>query len=118
MNRNPLIPFALIAILGIGLMFLISFVGVDNMDEIAKGEEGGGETAAPAAPEELYAANCLGCHGDQLQGVVGPALAKIGSEYDAEHIQGVILNGQGTMPAQGLNAEQAKSLAAWLAEKK
>jgi cytochrome c550 len=117
MNRNPLIPFALIAVLGIGAMFLFSFVGVDNMEEMAQ-DENPGETAEPATPEELYAANCLACHGDQLQGVVGPKLANIGSEYDAEHIQGVILNGQGSMPPIAVDAEKAKALATWLAEKK
>ncbi len=118
MNRNPLIPFALIAFLGIGLMFLLSFVGLDNMEEMAN-EDKPGATAEPASPDELYAANCLSCHGDQLQGGFGPELAKIGSEYDAEHIEGVILNGQeGGMPAGLVNAEGAKALAEWLAEKK
>jgi cytochrome c550 len=116
MNRNPLIPFALIAFLGIGLMFLFSFVGLDNMDEMAGKEE---ETGPAATPEELYAANCLSCHGDQLQGVVGPALANIGSEYDVAHIQDVIVNGQGSgMPGGLVTGEQAKALAEWLAEKK
>lgn len=117
MNRNPLIPFALIAFLGLGLMFLLSFVGLDNMEEIAKGDEAG-DTAEPATPEDIYAQSCISCHGDQLQGVVGPALANIGSKYDAAHIEGVILNGQGTMPAGVVDAEKAKILAEWLAEKK
>ncbi|WP_456278256.1 cytochrome c550 [Bacillus sp. AK128] len=117
MNRNPLIPFALIAILGIGAMFLFSFVGLDNADEMAHGGEE--EPAAEAStPEELYAANCLSCHGDQLQGGFGPALANIGSQYDAEHIQGVITNGQGSMPAIAIDADKAQALAEWLAEKK
>jgi cytochrome c550 len=116
MNRNPLIPFALIAFLGIGLMFLFSFVGLDNMDEMAGKEE---DTGPVATPEELYAKSCLSCHGDQLQGVVGPALTNIGSEYDAAHIQDVIINGQGSgMPAGLVTGEQAKALAEWLAEKK
>ncbi|WP_246940418.1 cytochrome c550 [Bacillus pinisoli] len=117
MNRNPLIPFALIAILGIGAMFLFSFIGLDNADEMAHGGET--EKAGEAlTPEELYAANCLSCHGDQLQGGFGPALANIGSQYDAAHIEGVINNGQGSMPGAIVNAEQAKALAAWLEEKK
>lgn len=115
MNRNPLIPFALIAFLGIGLMFLFSFVGLDNADEMANPEK---EEAVAATPEDVYKQSCLSCHGDQLQGVVGPALAKIGSQYDAAHIEGVITNGQGNMPAGIVDAEKAKMLAEWLAEKK
>jgi cytochrome c550 len=117
MNRNPLIPFALIAILGIGAMFLFSFVGLDNADEMAHGGETE-EAGEATTPEDLYAANCLSCHGDQLQGGFGPALANIGSKYDAAHIQGVITNGQGAMPAIAIDAEKTKALAEWLAEKK
>ncbi|MBM6619273.1 cytochrome c550 [Bacillus suaedaesalsae] len=117
MNRNPLIPFALIAFLGIGLMFLFSFVGLDNADEMANpGEK---KEAVASTPEDLYKQSCLSCHGDQLQGVVGPALANIGSQYDVAHIEDVIVNGQGSgMPGGLVNAEQAKALAEWLAEKK
>jgi cytochrome c550 len=118
MNRNPLIPFALIAILGIGAMFLFSFVGLDNADEIARGDEETEEVGEAQTPEELYAANCLSCHGDQLQGGFGPALANIGSQYDVEHIEGVINNGQGSMPPALVDPEKAKALAEWLAEKK
>ncbi|MBM7660808.1 cytochrome c550 [Bacillus mesophilus] len=118
MNRNPLIPFALIAILGIGAMFLFSFVGLDNADEMAHGGEETEEAGEATTPEELYAANCLSCHGDQLQGGFGPALANIGSKYDAETIQGIITNGQGSMPAIAIDAEKAQALATWLSEKK
>lgn len=40
MNRNPLIPFALIIVFGIGLMVAFSFIGLDNMKEMAEEKEG------------------------------------------------------------------------------
>ena len=42
MNRNPVIPYILIFVFGIGLMFLLSFKGLGDMDELAKEKEGGG----------------------------------------------------------------------------
>lgn len=117
MNRNPLIPFVLIAILGLSAMFLFSFVGLDNMDEMAN-EDGAGDTAEAATPEDLYAANCLSCHGGNLEGGFGPALATIGSKYTAEEVKGIIQNGVGKMPAINVDAEKAQAIADWLAEKK
>ncbi|MCY8552750.1 cytochrome c, partial [Bacillus haynesii] len=35
MNRNPLIPFLLIAIMGIGLVFILSIKGLYDAKEIA-----------------------------------------------------------------------------------
>ena len=38
MNRNPLIPFLLIAIMGIGLLSILSIKGLDDAKEIAAEE--------------------------------------------------------------------------------
>lgn len=87
---------------------------------------GGGETpsnttqTADNSPEALYKANCIACHGADLQGISGPNLQQVGSRLDAGAIEGIIRNGKGSMPSmsRGLNDEQIKSLSAWLAEKK
>lgn len=83
---------------------------------------GGGETAAPAADnsaaEGLFAQSCASCHGQNLEGGVGPDLTKVGSKLDAAGIEGVITNGQGAMPAGLLQGDDAKAVAEWLASHK
>ncbi|MBT2754700.1 cytochrome c [Mesobacillus foraminis] len=121
MNRNPIIPFVLIMVFGIGLMFLLSFKGVGDSKEMAKEQEGGGENTeevADASPEELYQQSCIGCHGDQMQGVSGPALKTVGSKYSKDEIQEILVNGlPGGMPG-GLVPGNEEKVAQWLSEMK
>ncbi|RSK27874.1 cytochrome c [Bacillus sp. HMF5848] len=124
MNRNPLLGFGLIMVLGVILMVVVSFVGNSNYKELALEAEGGkateeqaGDTEA-ASPDAIYAKSCIGCHGQNLEGGVGPKLDDIGSRLTAEQIQDVIINGQGTMPGNLVGPAEAEALANWLAEKK
>ena len=110
MNRNPLIPFAFIAVLGLGLMFLFSFVGLNQAKNIADGGTGG--EVELLTGEELYQRSCIGCHGNELQGVAGPALVNL--QLTEEEIKDVIVNGQGTMPGNLASPEEAAVLAEWL----
>jgi len=73
-----------------------------------------------AAAEAIYGKSCISCHGDQLQGGVGPALADVGSRLNVSQIKGVIERGRGIMPGfQGsLSAEEIANLSKWLSEKK
>lgn len=121
MNRNPIIPFSIIAVVGILLMMSMSFYGVNKADELAAGEDGHGEgapTEEVTDPEAIYAQSCAMCHGQNLEGVAGPGLANIGGKLTVEEINGVITNGQGTMPGGLVDAAKAEILAQWLAEKK
>ncbi|MCP8967155.1 cytochrome c550 [Ectobacillus ponti] len=120
MKRNPLIPFALIAVLGIGLMFLFSFQGLNKGKELAEAQKNGGtaKQTANAKPEDIVKQNCTSCHGDQLQGAVGPNLQKVGAKLSKDDIQNVILKGRGNMPAGLLPADQATKVADWLSKKK
>ncbi|SEM29375.1 cytochrome c550 [Mesobacillus persicus] len=120
MNRNPIIPFVVIMVFGIGLMFFLSFKGLGDAEQMAKESEEGGHTeeVADASPEELYQQSCIGCHGDQLQGVSGPALTAVGSKLSQEEIQDILVNGTpGGMPG-GLVAGNEEKVAQWLAEMK
>lgn len=66
-------------------------------------------------------ANCITCHGDQLQGGAGPNLQKIGAELTAEQLYGIITKGKGgMMPSfkDRLKDEEIANVAMWLAEKK
>jgi len=118
MKRNPLIPFALIAALGIVVMLLISLKGAKQADEIAKG--GKPDKAAVATkPDQIYAQTCVSCHGDQLQGVVGPNLTKVGARYSEDEIKDILKNGkEGGMPAGLVSGAQLDAVAKWLSEKK
>lgn len=119
MKRNPLIPFALIAVLGIGLMLLLSFQGLNKAEQIAEAKKNGGKATQTASkPEDIYKQTCIGCHGDQLQGGVGPNISKIGGKLSEDEIKNTILNGKGNMPPGLLPADQAAKMAKWLAEKK
>ncbi|MBT2645974.1 cytochrome c [Bacillus sp. ISL-34] len=109
MNRNPVMPFIIIMVFGIGLMFLLSFKGLGDAKDLAKEKEGGGKTeeseSASASPEDIYKQNCISCHGDAYQGGVGPALKGVGDRLSVDEVKDVITNGRGAMPP-GLVEEQ------------
>jgi mono/diheme cytochrome c family protein len=70
-----------------------------------------------AKAEALFKANCMSCHGANLQGDFGPNLTKVGARLSKDKIAAQITNGGGDMPAQGKNiaAADIAILAAWLA---
>ncbi|QHS22784.1 cytochrome c [Virgibacillus sp. MSP4-1] len=128
MKKNPVIPFGIIAVLGIVAMIILSGVGVNQMDEAGKGEkgdsteqqaEGGGETT-DAKPEDIFQNTCASCHGADLAGTgAAPSLQTVGSKYSASEIEEIINNGtDGGMPGGLVKPEQATKIAEWLAEKK
>ncbi len=74
-----------------------------------------GGTAA-ASGEAIYKKSCISCHGDQLQGAMGPNLQKIGSKMNKDQIVTIVSNGKGAMPAfKGkLSDNEIGALADWL----
>ncbi|WP_189031791.1 c-type cytochrome [Paenibacillus albidus] len=73
-----------------------------------------------ASAEATVKASCVSCHGDQLQGGVGPSLQQAGGEHDAEELYSIISKGRGQMPSfkDQLAPEEIANVAMWLAEKK
>ncbi|RHW41032.1 cytochrome c [Neobacillus notoginsengisoli] len=118
--KNPVVPFIMIMVLGIGLMFILSFKGLGDMKEVAEGGKAGGEkTTEVAKPEDLYQdKGCIGCHGEQLEGKSGPKLSDVGSKLDEGEIKDIIVNGKGSMPQGLATGADADALAKWLADKK
>lgn len=111
MTRNPLIPYALIAVAGIIIIIVLSSIGIVDMNEEAGGEE------TVAAPEEIYQESCASCHGGSLEGGTAPALDTIGAKLNAEEIADIIQNGtDGGMPPALVTGEAQQKLAEWLAE--
>ncbi|MFS1517888.1 cytochrome c550 [Bacillus sp. SCS-151] len=113
MNRNPLVPYALIAVLGIGLMLFLSFKGLGDAEKIALGEEEPQEEVVQS-PEEIYNGSCIGCHGGNYEGVAGPALLGVGDKLDLDQIKDILANGKGTMPPGLVPADQLDAMAEWL----
>ncbi|MFU0791447.1 cytochrome c550 [Cerasibacillus sp. JNUCC 74] len=125
MKRNPVVPYALIAILGILAVIVISFVGLNQREDIKKAEEGGGEQTEKSQegetsddPEAIYESNCSSCHGADLSGGAGPDLTQVGSKLSKDEVQNIIINGKGQMPPGLATEAEAEVLAEWLAEKK
>ncbi|WP_101844311.1 cytochrome c550 [Halobacillus sp. Marseille-P3879] len=118
MRRNPVIPFALIAVLGILVMIVVSSVGINEREAIENAEDGEESEETAAGPEEMYEQQCSSCHGGDLEGQNGPNLQEVGSRYDASEIQDIIENGKGggAMPAGLYTGDDAATLAEWLAE--
>lgn len=119
MNRNPIIPFVLIMVIGVAAMFLMSFKGLGDAEEIAAEKDGGGQkTADAASPEDTYASTCAGCHGGDFKGVSGPKLLGVGDKYSQDELVDILTNGKtgniGQMPG-GLIPGQEKAMAEWLA---
>jgi cytochrome c550 len=108
MKRNPLIPFAITAVVGIAIMLVMSAVGVNEAKEKASG---GGESKSG---EEIVQQTCTSCHGQNLEGGVGPSLQDVGSKYKPDEIVEIIQNGKGNMPAQSLSIEEAQKVAEYL----
>lgn len=76
MKKNPIVPYAVIAVLGILAMVILSGVGLNQMDEVQDQDDnqeeqgqGNGEGAADVTnPEEIFSQMCASCHGADLSG--------------------------------------------------
>ncbi|WEG14248.1 cytochrome c [Pullulanibacillus sp. KACC 23026] len=117
MKRNPLIPFAFIAVIGIVLMLVIGVWGGNTARERANGGSSTSQSQAQT-PDKIFQQNCSSCHGDQLQGGIGPNLQKIGSKLSKDQILTQIKNGGGAMPANVIQGKDAEAVATWLSKKK
>ncbi|WHY84746.1 cytochrome c [Neobacillus novalis] len=119
MKKNPAIPYIIILVFGIVLVFILSFKGLNDMKEVAKEKGAGGaktEEVASAKPEDLYkSAGCINCHGGEYQGVVGPSLKGTGLSKD--EVKDILVNGKGTgMPAGLVPADQVDAMADWISK--
>lgn len=83
------------------------------------------ETAAPAGPnaEAIVKAKCATCHGQNLEGTIGPKLADIGARLTKDDIAKIIKDGKtgtiGVMPPGSLtDQKEIDAVAAYLAAKK
>lgn len=116
MSRNPLIPFGLIAVIGIVAAIIFSVIGLSEQQNIADGEEGGESVSLD--PESIAEQSCMSCHGQDLAGTdMAPELQEVGNRLSEEEINDIIVNGIDGTAMQGgfVNNEEAQVLAEWLA---
>lgn len=123
MKRNPLIPFGMIAVLGIVLMLSLSVWGGGAAQERAAKENGTAvedeANLASLPADEIFGQKCAACHGQNLEGVGGaPNLQKVGAKLSKKEILDQIANGGGIMPGGLITGEAADKVATWLSEKK
>lgn len=125
MRGKPLYPYAGIAIVGIAIMIVLSFVGVNQKDArlALEGEEPAQEeTADSTSPtslgEESYQNTCIGCHGGNFEGPMA-SLVGIGEKYSKEDIIAIIQEGGEEFGAPGMAAYpnvDAEAIAEYLLE--
>ncbi|MDQ0205556.1 c-type cytochrome [Alkalicoccobacillus murimartini] len=121
MKGSPLIPFALIALIGILLMAGLSAYGVLERSAQEEQENGNGEEEPVeiddpiVAGEELAQQSCINCHGGDLAGGMGPAINGLEGELSLEEISTIIKEGIGSMPPQTqYSSEEADAISEYL----
>ncbi|MFB4213742.1 cytochrome c [Shouchella sp. JSM 1781072] len=104
-------------------LFLTACGGGDGDDaEAPETDNGnGGEESSEmgdydvAQAEQTYQQSCIQCHAGLDEGGSGPALAN--NNLAPDEIREIILNGQGSMPAQShLEEDEVDNLSMWLAD--
>lgn len=88
-------------------------------DNTSTNNGGGGTTTANAGdPQKIFNQKCSSCHGQNLEGGVGPNLQKVGSRLSKDEIEKTIANGRGAMPKGLLQGDELSAVAQWLSNKK
>lgn len=117
MSKNPVLPYAIIAVIGVLAVIIISFVGADQRKTAQNPEENNGGETVELVAEDIFKSNCASCHGGDLEGVSAPALNDVGGKYSVDEIDEIIMKGtDGGMPGGLVSAEEAAELAEWLSE--
>ena len=116
MKKNAIVPFVLIMVLGIGLIFALSLIG--NTESERAGGNGGDDPSVAMAPEEIYSSKCSQCHGGNYEGGAGPQLAGVGERLSPEEIRDVLVNGRGAMPKGLVSEANLDDMVEWLSNLK
>ncbi|WAA10392.1 cytochrome c550 [Fervidibacillus albus] len=118
MKKNAIYPYLLIMVFGIGLVFALSLIGLYEGKNEAEGDSGESGEVVAQTPEEIYTNNCIGCHGQNYEGVSGPALINVGDRLSRDEIETVLINGRGIMPGGLVPEEQLDEMVDWLSNLK
>lgn len=123
MNQNDVIDSAKAFFTSFGILFLVFLLALVGsiIFPPTHGEEaqGGGAPTANIDAEAVFKQNCASCHGQNLEGIAGPNLTKIGATLSAEDIAKIIKEGKGGMPPGLLKKQpEIQAVAQWLSEHK
>lgn len=66
---------------------------------------------------KIYEQKCSNCHGDTLEGRIGPELSSIGDRLSVQQIETIINDGAPAMPGDLIAEDQAEKVAEWLMNK-
>ena len=80
MNKSRNLVFGLVA--GV----FIVFIGI--IFSISQKSNSSGTTSA-FGPQTFYNQSCIGCHGDQYQGTVGPSLKNLNKEFTESEVENI-----------------------------
>lgn len=120
MRGKPLYPFAATAVLGVLMIIILSFVGLNVGPETAGDDNNENNEAEQEFDdpielgEHVYIGQCASCHGENLEGGAGPGLAD--GAYTEEEILAAIEEGPGTMPAGLATGEEAEAVTLYILE--
>jgi cytochrome c551 len=67
--------------------------------------------------EEIYKESCAACHGDKLQGAVGPGVTNMKGKYSEAEVLKIVNEGTKKMPGNLLDEEKSEIVTKWLMEK-
>ena len=91
----------------LGVAFVLAACGGDD------GNNGDANLSEDASNgEAVYQASCVGCHGGNLGGASGPAIAGL----NVEDILAAIEEGPGKMPAGLIGRQDAEDVADWISK--
>lgn len=106
---------AMLALIFGSAMFLAACGGEEAKDDNNKDTA----TEEKDPGEEIVMKSCVSCHGNELQGGVGPSLNDVGSRRTEAEILDIINNGTPNgMPKGLITGADAEAAAKWLAAQK
>lgn len=110
---------AMLALIFGSAMFLAACGGEEAKDDNNKDTATDTATETKDPGEEIVMKSCVSCHGNELQGSVGPALNDVGSRRTEAEILDIINNGTPNgMPKGLITGADAEAAAKWLAAQK
>ena len=66
----------------------------------------------------IYEQKCSSCHGENLEGRIGPELTTVGERLSLDQIETIIHDGAPAMPGNLIAEDEAKRVAEWLLDSK